>query len=176
MWLLDRMLRKAITRGQLIVVDHTGRTYRYGMPDRAFPKPICVRLTDRQVALKIFRDARLFAGEAYMDGRLIVEQGDIRDLALLATYNAPLADNAWLRPNGVVSKAASVVGGRLDRFNWRQRSRRNAEHSYNLTRQLYELFLDEDRQYTCAYFRDGSTDLAGAPLHKKTPLPAELNV
>src|SRR5688500_1945193 len=132
MWLLDRMLRKAITRGQLIVVDHTGRTYRYGMPDRAFPKPICVRLTDRHVALKIFRDARLFAGEAYMDGRLIVEQGDIRDLALFATYNAPLADNAWLRPNGVLSKAISAIGGRDGRVHWGQRSRGNGEHQHQL--------------------------------------------
>ncbi|MGI8610673.1 MAG: class I SAM-dependent methyltransferase [Sphingomicrobium sp.] len=176
MWLLDRMLRKAIHRGQLIIIDHSGENHRYGTPDSIFPKPICVRLTDRHVAFQIVKDARLFAGEAYMDGRLTVEQGDIRDLSLLASYNAPLGDNAWLRPKSAMSKAVAALGGRLDRFNWRERSRRNAEHSYNLTRQLYELFLDADRQYTSAYFRDVSNSLELAQLDKKAHIAAKLHL
>ncbi len=176
MWLLDRVLSKAIKGGRLIIIDHDGKEYRYGTPDSAFPRPICVRLTDRHVALQIVKDPRLFAGEAYMDGRLTVEEGNIRDLALLASYNAPFADNAWLRPKSALGKVASAVGGRLDRFNWRQRSRRNAEHSYNLTRLLYELFLDADRQYTCAYYRDVSNSLEQAQLDKKAHIAAKLHL
>jgi cyclopropane-fatty-acyl-phospholipid synthase len=176
MWLLDRVLNKVIKRGQLVVIDHGGKEYRYGEPDHVFPKPICVKLTDRRAALQIGKDPRFGAGEAYLDGRLIVRQGDIRDVALLASYNAPLGDNAWMRPNGTVEKAVSALAGRIDRVNWKKQSRRNAEHSYNLSRLLYELFLDEDRQYTSAYYRNTSNSLEQAQLDKKAHIAAKLHL
>lgn len=176
MWLLDRMLRRLIRRGQLIVIEHDGTSHIYGEPDRAFPRPIVVKLQDRRLALQIARNPRLVSGEAYVDGRLTVEQGDIRELALLTTYNAPGREATWLRPMGFIPLLAKVVAGRLDQVNWRNRSRRNAEHSYNLTRQLYQLFLDDDLQYTCAYFRDGSESLEQAQLDKKAHIAAKLHL
>ena len=150
MWLLDKMLRRLVTKGELTVIDHDGKTYRYGAPDPNHG-PITVRLTDRKAAFDIAKDPRLGAGEAYMDGRLIVEgDKEIRDLLLFARYNAPWEKPGALRPRGVLRRAANKVVGKLDQINWRTRSARNAEHTYNLTRRLYELFLDEDRQYTCA--------------------------
>ena len=82
MWLLDKMLRRLIRKGQLTIIDHRGKTYHYGAADSAV-RPVTVRLTDSRAAFKIASDPRVGAGEAYMDGRFVVEDGDIRDLILL---------------------------------------------------------------------------------------------
>jgi len=174
MWLLDKMLRKLMKKGELIVVDHDGKEYRYGRADGR--RPVRVRLTDRGAAFFIAKDPRIGAGEAYMDERLVVEDGDIRDLVLLIRENAPWEKKGKLNPKGPVRKGLSYVAGRVDQINWKSRSRRNAEHTYNLTRRLYELFLDEDRQYTCAYYRDTSNSLEKAQLDKKAHIAAKLNL
>jgi cyclopropane-fatty-acyl-phospholipid synthase len=176
MWLLDKMLRRLVRKGELTVVDHDGTTHRYGTPDPNHG-PITVRLTDRRAAFDIAKDPRLGAGEAYMDGRLVVEPPrDIRDLILFARYNAPWEKPGALRPKGLVRRAAGKIAGRLDQINWKSRSARNAEHTYNLTRRLYELFLDEDRQYTCAYYRDTSNSLEQAQLDKKAHIAGKLHL
>jgi cyclopropane-fatty-acyl-phospholipid synthase len=174
MWLLDKMLRKLMKKGELIVVDHDGKEYRYGKPDGR--KPIRARLTDRGAAFHIAKDPRVGAGEAYMDGRLVLEEGDIRDLVLLIRENAPWEKQGKLNPKGPLRKGLSYAAARLDQINWKSRSRRNAEHTYNLTRRLYELFLDEDRQYTCAYYRDTANSLEKAQLDKKAHIAAKLNL
>jgi cyclopropane-fatty-acyl-phospholipid synthase len=169
------MLRKLVKRGELVVTDHDGKEYRYGAPDPEHG-PVRVRLTDKGAAMSIAKDPRVGAGEAYMDGRLVMEQGDIRDLILLIRYNAPWERQGALEPKSPIRKAAAGVMGRVDQINWKTRSRRNAEHTYNLTRRLYELFLDEDRQYTCAYYRDVRNSLEQAQLDKKAHLAAKLNL
>ena len=176
MWLLNKMLRQLACKGELIVINHDGKRYTYGAPDPEFGS-ITVRLTDRGAAFHIAKDPRVGAGEAYMDGRLVVEPPhDLRDLLLWARHNAPFEHTGALRPQGVFRTAITAIAGRLDQVNWRTRSRRNAEHTYNLTRRLYELFLDEDRQYTCAYYRDPANSLEQAQLDKKAHIAAKLNL
>jgi cyclopropane-fatty-acyl-phospholipid synthase len=176
MWLLDKLLRKLIKKGELIVVNHDGKEYRYGAPDPTYA-PVRARFTDRTAAWHVAKDPRVGAGEAYMDGRLIVEApSDIRDLVLLIRYNAPFEDSGGLKAKGPITLAANFITGKFDQINWKSRSRRNAEHTYNLTRRLYELFLDEDRQYTCAYFRDPKDSLEQAQLDKKAHIAAKLNL
>lgn len=173
MWVLDKMLRRLVKRGQLIVIDYDGREYHYGEPDTIFPRPIRIRLTVRGAARLIARDPRLAMGEGFMDGWIVVEEGDVRDFAALACYNAPSLERQ-LKPSGLISRALDAVARSLDQINWKQRSRRNAEHTYNLSRRLYELFLDADRQYTCAYFHDPSESLEKAQLDKKAHIAAKL--
>jgi cyclopropane-fatty-acyl-phospholipid synthase len=175
MWLLDKMLRRLMKKGELIVLDHDGKEYRYGAPEPG-RAPLRARLTDKGAALHIAKDPRIGAGEAYMDGRLVMEQGDIRDLVLLIRENAPWEKEGALKPKGPVRKSLSHMFGRLDQINWKSRSAKNAEHTYNLTRRLYELFLDEDRQYTCAYYTDTSNTLEQAQLDKKAHIAAKLNL
>jgi cyclopropane-fatty-acyl-phospholipid synthase len=167
------MLRRLITRGELTVVDHDGKEYRYGAPD-PIHGPVRVRFTDKGASSHIVRDPRVGAGEVFMDGRMIVEQGDIRELLLLMRYNAPVERNEALKTKGALRKTFNFLAARLDQINWRSRSRHNAEHTYNLTRRLYELFLDEDRQYTMAYFRDVRNSLEQAQLDKKAHVAAKL--
>ena len=112
-----------------------------------------------------------------MDGRLVVEPPrDIRDLVLLDPRQCAVraAGRARSRKGPLAQAASTISAGRLDQINWKGRSRRNAEHTYNLTRRLYELFLDEDRQYTCAYYRDPANSLEQAQLDKKAHIAAKL--
>lgn len=176
MWLLDKMLKKLVRKGELTVVDHDGSEWRYGVPDPEHG-PVRVRLTDKGAAWHIAKDPRIGAGEAYMDGRLVVEAPrDIRDLILLIRYNAPFEKPGALKPKGPLTRSINFITGKLDQINWKSRSRRNAEHTYNLTRRLYELFLDADRQYTCAYHRDPADSLEQAQLDKKAHIAAKLNI
>ena len=174
MWLLDKMLRRVISKGELVVTDHDGKVYRYGAPDPAI-KSVHARLTDKGAALHIAKDPRTGAGEAYMNGRVVIEApADIRDLILLIRSNAPVEKPGALRPKGPVRRALRYTAGRLDQINWKSRSRRNAQHSYSLTRRLFELFLDEDRQYTMAYYRDPANSLEQAQLDKKAHIASKL--
>ena len=173
MWLLDKMLRRLVKKGELTVIDYDGKEYRYGAPDPNYG-PLVIRLTDKGAAWHIAKDPRVGAGEAYMDGRMVIEKGDVRELTLLARYNAPFERPGALKPKGPVTRTLNATLGRLDQVNWKTRSRRNAEHTYNLTRRLYELFLDEDRQYTMAYYRDTGNSLEQAQLDKKAHLAAKL--
>jgi cyclopropane-fatty-acyl-phospholipid synthase len=176
MWLLDKLLRKLITRGELIVIDHDGKEYRYGV-ETAGRAPLRVQLTDRGAAMHIVKDPRVGAGEAFMDGRMVIQPPhDIRDLILFIRENAPAENAGALKPKGPVRKSLNYIAGRLDQINWKARSRHNAEHTYNLTRRLYELFLDEDRQYTCAYYRDPNNSLEQAQLDKKAHIAAKLHL
>ena len=176
MWLLNKLLRRIVSKGELVVTDHDGKVYRYGVPDAAI-KSVHLRLTDKRVAFDIAKAPRVGAGEAYMDGRIVIEApADIRDLILLIRFNAPAEKAGALTPKGPLRKSIGRAISKLDQINWKSRSRRNAEHSYNLTRQLYELFLDEDRQYTMAYYRDIGNSLEKAQLDKKAHIASKLNL
>lgn len=177
MWLLDKMLRRLVHKGRFIIIDHDGKEYAYGpsadeMPDG---RPMRVRLTDRGAAFHIARDPRLGAGEAYMDGRMVVEPPhDIRDMLLYLASNGEGQHEEHFEPPGRLRRLAGKAVSKLDSFNDRRSARKNAEHTYNLTRRLYELFLDEDRQYTMGYHRTPDVSLEQAQLDKKAHIAAKL--
>lgn len=184
MWLLDKFLSKAITQGQLIVTDHDGKQYCYGTEPGNYPPeeggrpgPIRIRLTNRKAAAHIARYPQLGAGEAFMWGWLEVEEPhDIRDMILLVTMNARRLGDASLKAKGPLRKLGQKLVSAVDGINLRGSARKNAEHTYNLTRELYERFLDEDRQYTMAYYREdpAATSLEQAQMDKKAHLAAKL--
>ena len=150
-----------------------GTTRKLGRPDDAF-SDVAIRFTDRRVPGAIIRDPALGAAEAYMDGRLIVEQGDIRDLVKLLKGNTPWeAAGIKLKPSATSRLLGSIVG-RVDRINMARRARRNVAHHYDLSDRLYDLFLDADRQYSCAYFTDRNNTLEQAQADKKAHIAAKL--
>jgi cyclopropane-fatty-acyl-phospholipid synthase len=172
MWLLDKFLTKAIRHGRLVVTDHNGKTYEYG-PGGG--EEIRIRLTHRKAAAHIARYPQVGAGEAYMWGWLVVEEPhDIRDMILFVTGNVKGKGDRPLQPKGPVRKFVQRAIARADSINLKGKARKNAEHTYNLTRRLYELFLDEDRQYTMGYHRDPSVSLEKAQLDKKAHIAAKL--
>ncbi len=174
MWLLDKLLRRMIHSGQLIVTDHDGTTYRYGNDRHA--EPIAIRLTDRGAGNHIARHPNTGAGEAYMDGRLVVEPPhDVRDFILFVVSGAR-ANAVSLAPRGPIRQLAEKIAHRMDQFNPRAKASRNVAHHYELSRQFYEMFLDEDRQYSMAYFSDPAVTLERAQLDKKALIAAKLRL
>jgi cyclopropane-fatty-acyl-phospholipid synthase len=172
MWMLDQMLRRVIKTGHLVVTDHDGKVHSYGDGTVA---PLAIRLTNRKAAAHIARHPQVGAGEAYMWGWLVVEPPhDVRDLVLFFTANSRRIGDKALQAQSRWREAGEALLARLDSFNGRRAARANAEHTYNLTRRLYELFLDEDRQYTMAYYRDPANSLEQAQLDKKAHIAAKL--
>ncbi len=172
MYLLSRLFNRMIRDGELTIVDHRGHAHRFGAPSATVP-PATFRLTDAASARAIAFGPAIGAGEAYMDGRLIVEQGSIFDVVNLVTYNV-----RWDRANpvrlGLWRQAAFAA--RLDQLNLERRSRRNVAHHYDLSDRLYDLFLDTDRQYSCAYYDDPADPLDTAQAHKKAHIAAKLDL
>lgn len=173
MTLMDRFLGRIIRQGRLDLTDHTGRTRSYGAATPGFPD-VAVRLADADVARFIALRPRLGAGEAYMDGRLIIERGDIMQLIELVRANAPWDKGGDLKPRGPLRKLVKAIGGRIDQINPAGRSQRNVAHHYDLDDRLYDLFLDADKQYSCAYFTDPAAGLEQAQDDKKAHIAAKL--
>ena len=171
MWLLDKLLSALVKQGQFRVIDHDGTEYRYG--DLA-ADPVTIRFTDKGAALHVGKDPRLGAGEAYMDGRMVVEPPhDIRDMVLLVMGQRM---NSLVEPRNPLRRLLDRVGSQLDQMNHRARARANVAHHYDLTRRFYELFLDIDRQYTMAYFSDPANTLERAQIDKQALVAAKLHM
>jgi cyclopropane-fatty-acyl-phospholipid synthase len=105
-----------------------------------------------------------------MDGTLIVEQGTIADVLEVVMRQQQDAPPRWAR----VQWLFRFLRRRLLQFNPRRRSRQNVAHHYDLDGRLYSLFLDADRQYSCAYFETPDQSLDDAQLAKKRHLAAKL--
>ena len=169
MALIDRLVTKLISKGQLTLVTPDGKRRSFG-PGGG--KELTVRLADRRVGIAIARNPRLAIGEAYMDGRVEILDGTILDLLEMV-----VGANRW-EHGGKGRKAISAgsVGKLLSAFrrNPEKSSRRNVAHHYDLRDELYALFLDGDRQYSCAYFTDPSNSLDQAQADKKAHIAAKL--
>jgi cyclopropane-fatty-acyl-phospholipid synthase len=166
--LLARFLERLITIGQLRILDCAGATHTVSGSSGS---SVTVRLHDPNLNWKLLLRPRLYLPEAFMDGALTIEEGDLYELIEL------LAVNLEALPKGLAAhllNGSATLWRRLHQYNPARRARRNAAHHYDLSDQLYELFLDRDRQYSCAYFRDGTDDLDLAQLDKKRHIAAKL--
>ncbi|WP_230482733.1 SAM-dependent methyltransferase [Sphingomonas sp. Leaf21] len=175
MALIDLFLSRGVRKGRLTLTHHNGTVREFGTPEPGYPD-VAIRFTDSRVAGQIVRNPALAAGECFMDGRLLVEKGDVRDLVELLTANDKWeAGRANLNPSRFV-RAAGAIKHRLDRINMERRSKKNVAHHYDLSGTLYELFLDTDKQYSCAYFTDPANDLERAQRDKKAHIAAKLAI
>jgi cyclopropane-fatty-acyl-phospholipid synthase len=170
MWLLAKLLARLVRRGELIVVDVAGRVHRFGTPDPA-RTPVAIQFTDAATPTRIALNPRLGVGEAFMDGRLVIKQGDVLALLDLILSNAPWGGG---RARKSLNRDAGRLLRRLTEWNRATRARRNVAHHYDLSDRLYDLFLDADRQYSCAYFTDPSNGLEQAQADKKAHIAAKL--
>ncbi|WP_126974540.1 SAM-dependent methyltransferase [Frigidibacter oleivorans] len=174
MWpsLLDQFLSRFLQIGSLRLSMPDGTLHRYG--DGTAPE-VAVALTDPDLPRRLVLSPDLTLGEAYMDGTLTVGDDDVRGLLtlLLRNLNRPGARRrGWIAALDTLSTA----GRRLQQWNPVSRSRRNVAHHYDLSGALYDLFLDEDRQYSCAYFRHPDDTLDQAQRQKKAHIAAKLRL
>ncbi len=168
MSLIGRLVDKLLTKGSITLKLPGKPPATYG---QGGGKHLTVRFTDRKVAFDIVKNPRLGLGEAYMEGRLLVEDGTILDLLELI-----VGANRW-EEAGEGPKALSKATGRLKRLfarNNLHRARRNVAHHYDLKDELYELFLDTDKQYSCAYYTNPGNSLERAQADKKAHIAAKL--
>ena len=172
MSLIGKLLGTLVKKGRMTLITADGKRESFG-PD-ADTKPITVRFTDRKLAFDIVRNPRLAFGEAYMDGRLIIEEGSILDLLELI-----VGANRWefggkgrkIMSTGKLSNIAAMF-----RRNPAAKSQKNVAHHYDLSDDLYDLFLDPDRQYSCAYYTDPANSLEQAQADKKAHIAAKLDL
>ena len=166
--LLARLLERIITIGWLRVVDAGGIVHSFaGSPGPS----VTIRLHDPALHWKLAARPRLYFGEAFVDGTLTIEEGGLYDLIDL------LAVNIEALPAGPLGRILNGSLGplrRLHQYNPLRRARRNVAHHYDLSDQLYELFLDQDLQYSCGYFRAHTDDLDTAQLSKKRHIATKL--
>jgi cyclopropane-fatty-acyl-phospholipid synthase len=167
--LLHFMLTHLVKVGRLSVVFGDGTVENYG--DGSGP-PVAARLTHAG-ARRIVLDAELGLGEAYMEEDLVLDRGDIWDLLDL------LGRNFERRPfpkHTVFNRVKANLLRRLQQMNDRVAARRNVAHHYDLSVDLYRRFLDEDMQYSCAYFARGDMTLEEAQAAKKAHIAAKLRL
>jgi cyclopropane-fatty-acyl-phospholipid synthase len=165
---LQVVLRSYIRRGTLRVTTARGTTLEFGDGTGA---PVALRFTRASAEWGVLLDPELAVGENYMNGTLVVEQGSIADFLLLAmSQDRSGKPPFWARPQWLLR----YLWRRLAQFNPRGRSRHNVAHHYDLDQRLYALFLDADRQYSCAYFEHPEQSLDDAQLAKKRHIAAKL--
>jgi cyclopropane-fatty-acyl-phospholipid synthase len=170
MSLIGSMIDKLLKNGNITIVEPGKAPRTFGKPGG---KELTVRLTDRRVIREILRNPRLGLGEAYMDGRLIIENGTALDLLELIAGSNPWEDGGKGRT--LLSKGKAGLKRLLQR-NDPRRSKRNVAHHYDLGDELYEIFLDSDRQYSCAYFTTPDRELEDAQWDKKAHIAAKLDL
>jgi len=168
MKLLSSMFKKFVRKGTLRVIDAQGKVYVFqGEPG---PK-VTMRLHTKDLPNKIFFKPELTVGESYMDGTLTFEDCTLYDFMYLFSINR-LSLGSY--PLQKALRAFSKKMRSVQQYNPVGKAQKNVAHHYDLSRELYELFLDEDKQYSCAYFLDKDDTLEQAQLQKKRHLAAKL--
>ena len=169
---MDRLLRyflqQFIRRGAMTFTTASGAKFTCG---DGTGQHVFVRFMTADAERRILLNPELALGEVYMEGTFVVENGSIADaLAILMDQPEILPRWAklqwWLR----------YLVRHIRQFNPRSRARGNVAHHYDLDGRLYSLFLDSDKQYSCAYFEKPDATLDDAQLAKKRHIAAKLMI
>ncbi|MBY0564407.1 MAG: cyclopropane-fatty-acyl-phospholipid synthase family protein [Hyphomonadaceae bacterium] len=165
--ILCAALERLISRGALALRLPSGRERRFGEDGASL---VGVALEDANAVRRLMANAELALGELYTDGLLVIDGDDIDGLLALILQN--------LREHGFRTRAAPA-GIRLAEvprreINGKRRALRNVAHHYDISNEFYRLFLDEDLQYSCAYFETGAETLEQAQEAKKELIAAKL--
>ncbi len=160
---------RAVKRGTLRVSTAKGQRLTFG--DGTLPK-VTIRFTDSAAQAALCLHPELKLGELFMEGRLIIEEGTILDFLqlVLQDTHGELDELPFHRLRRIRQRLT------LRSENDAHRSRRNVAHHYDLDGRLYSLFLDSDKQYSCAYFDHPDASLEEAQLAKKRHIAAKLLV
>ncbi len=167
---MDRLLRyflqQFIRRGAMNFTTASGTKFRCG---DGTGQPVSVRFLTTEAERRVLLNPELALGEIYMEGTFVVENGTIAD-ALAILMDQPDIVPRW----GWLQWWLRYPVRHLRQFNRRSRSKDNVAHHYDLDGRLYSLFLDADKQYSCAYFEAPDATLDDAQLAKKRHLAAKL--
>ena len=153
------------------LVDSNSKKYVIGNPKKE--KPIVIKLLDQKLMQKLLINPDLYFGEAYMDGSLVIQNGTLTEFLDLAFKNIGRGDINFY---GSVIKKIKGTFWYLTNFNKIVKSKENVAHHYDISEKLYDLFLDENRQYSCAYFKNDNDTLEQAQNNKIHHIIKKLNI
>ncbi len=170
MWsrIFQRQLTQFVQTGTIEIRLPDGTLLKAG--DGA-AEPVRITVTDRKILRRLCLNPELALGEAYMDGHLIIENDDLESMLALLIANLHAQGRQSVLS---LRRALRTVLRRLAQHNPHGRSRANVKHHYDLTDELYELFLDADLQYSCGYFPTGTESLDAAQTAKKAHIMRKL--
>ncbi|RTL52812.1 MAG: class I SAM-dependent methyltransferase [Bradyrhizobiaceae bacterium] len=167
--LLKFVLTRFIRTGNLTFITSDGRSFTCG---DGTGEPVAARFTSTTAERRLVLDPELALGEIYMDGQLVMEKGSIADLLAIGMAQPFTKLPRWVK---LIDLVRYLTRG-WHQFNTLTRSKRNIESHYDLDGRLYSLFLDADKQYSCAYFETPDSSLDDAQLAKKRHIAAKLLV
>jgi len=165
---LKFFLQRFIRRGSLAFTLADGTHFICG---DGTGTPAAIRLATKEAERRLLLDPELAFGEIYMDGSLMVERGSIADVLAIALDQPDMLPR-W----GKLRWSLRYLMRNAQQFNMRGRAKRNVASHYDLDGRLYSLFLDADKQYSCAYFETPDSSLDDAQLAKKRHIAAKLLV
>ena len=168
---LASFLNKLIKDDGFILIDANSIKYIIGNPKKE--KPIILRLLDKKLHYKLLFYPDLYFGEAYADGTLKIENGSLTDFLEIT------AKNIGRNKINIFAKLLNSLRGTyryLTNFNFVKKSKTNVIHHYDISDELYDLFLDSKRQYSCAYFKNETDSLETAQNNKIEHIIKKLNL
>ena len=168
---LARFLNKLFKKDGFILVDSTAKQYIIGSPENK--NPIKVKLLDKKLHYKLLFRPDLYFGEAYSDGTIIIENGSLTDFLDLALMNIGRSEVNFF--SQLLNKLSGTYRY-LTNFNFIKKSKMNVAHHYDLSDELYDLFLDSKKQYSCAYFKNENDSLETAQNNKIQHIIKKLNI
>ncbi len=154
-----------------VLIDSSSKKYVIGKPIKE--NPIIVKLLDKNLNYKLLWNPDLYFGEAYMNGSLIIENGTLSEFLEIALRNIGRNDI------NIYGKILNTIKGTfryLTKFNKGLVSKNNVSHHYDISESLYDLFLDANRQYSCAYFKNENDTLEQAQENKMNHITKKLNI
>jgi cyclopropane-fatty-acyl-phospholipid synthase len=168
---LARFLNKIFRKSGFILIDAYSKKYTIGMPEDQ--NPITLKILDKKLHYKLLFRPDLYFGEAYSDGDIEIENGTLTDFLDLALMNIGRGELNFF------SQLMNKFSGSyryLTNFNFIKKSKMNVAHHYDLSDDLYDLFLDSKRQYSCGYFKSENDDLETAQNNKIQHIIKKLNI
>ena len=169
--LLARFLNQIFKKDGFILIDADKKKYIIGEPKKR--EPITIKLLDKKLHYKLLINPDLYFGEAYTDGSLQIENADITGFLDIALMN--IGRNEF----NYISYLMNRLRGSyryLTNFNFIKKSKMNVSHHCDISDDLYDLFLDTKRQYSCAYFKNENDDLETAQNNKIQHIIKKLNI
>ena len=168
---LVSFLNNLFKKGGFVLIDANSKKYIIGSPDKS--KPLTLKLLNKDLHYKLLINPDLYFGEAYMDGSLVIENGSISEFLELAFQNIGRGE---INSFGYILKKIKGTFRYLTNFNFVKRSKENVAHHYDISDDLYEIFLDSKRQYSCGYFKNDDDTLETAQQNKIDHIIKKLNI
>jgi Cyclopropane fatty acid synthase and related methyltransferases len=174
--LAAKLLSKIFKEDGIILIDHDGQKYICGEPKSK--KPIVLKLLDKNLNWKLVLNPDLLFPEAYMDGKIIIENGSLSEFLNLIFKNIGRQE---ITTSGYLFKQILQIWRYLSNYNFPLKSRKDIQHHYDVGgekgEKLYDIFLDEKhRQYSCAYWKNTSETLEQAQQNKLNHIITKLNI